>query len=99
MARFIRTAQRTIVSAAFASKTLPNGSQTRIAMAASLLQFKPYATCKTQKSPFKANILRILSNEIEYQRDCVPNFNFLKLFSLLRVSIHLQSKTDRERSG
>ncbi|XP_022731324.1 uncharacterized protein LOC111285915 isoform X2 [Durio zibethinus] len=70
MARFIRTAQRTIVSSA--SKTLSNGNQSRIATAASLIQFKRYATCKTHLSPFKTNILRILSNEIEYQHDYAP---------------------------
>ncbi|XVE71244.1 hypothetical protein DITRI_Ditri10aG0135100 [Diplodiscus trichospermus] len=72
MAAFIRTAQRTIVSAVSASKSLTNGSQSRITTAGSLLQFKPYATCKTQESPFKANILRILSNEIEYQHEYAP---------------------------
>ncbi|KAH1067284.1 hypothetical protein J1N35_032271 [Gossypium stocksii] len=69
-ARFIRTAQRAFVSAA--SKTLTNGSQSRIASASSLLQFNPYATSQTYKSPFTANIIRILSNEIEYQHDCAP---------------------------
>ncbi|XVF64429.1 hypothetical protein PTKIN_Ptkin09bG0168800 [Pterospermum kingtungense] len=72
----IRKAQRTIFSAAFASKTLTNGTQTRIAKAVSLPQFKPYTTCKTQKSPFTANILRILSNEIEYAPPHEPFTSF-----------------------
>ncbi|KAA3472789.1 Mitochondrial glycoprotein family protein [Gossypium australe] len=66
VARFIRTAQTAFVSAA--SKTLTNGSQSRIASASSLLQFNP----QTHKSPFTANIIRILSNEIEYQHDYAP---------------------------
>ncbi|MBA0770816.1 hypothetical protein Gotri_019391, partial [Gossypium trilobum] len=66
VARFIRTAQRAFVSAA--SKTLTNGSQSRIASASSLLQFNP----QTHKSPFTANIIRILSNEIEYQHEYAP---------------------------
>ncbi|KAE8731675.1 zinc finger protein 1-like [Hibiscus syriacus] len=66
MASFIRTAQRTFISAA--SKTLTNDSPSP----ASLLQFKTYATCKTHESPFTANIIRILSNEIEYQHDYAP---------------------------
>ncbi|KAA3489889.1 Mitochondrial glycoprotein family protein [Gossypium australe] len=70
MARFIPTAQRAFVSAA--SKTLSNGSQSRTASAYSLLQFHPYATSQTHKSPFTANIIRILSNEIEYQHDYAP---------------------------
>ncbi|MBA0658023.1 hypothetical protein Goklo_010266 [Gossypium klotzschianum] len=70
MARFIRTAQRAFVSAA--SKTLTNGSQSRIASASSLLQFNPYATSQTHKSPFTAKIIRILSNEIENQLDYAP---------------------------
>ncbi|XVE97357.1 hypothetical protein REPUB_Repub03eG0012700 [Reevesia pubescens] len=69
MARFIQTVQRTIISS---SKTLTNGCPSRISTAASHLQFKPYATSKTQNSPFKANILRILRNEIEYQHDYAP---------------------------
>ncbi|XVF89378.1 hypothetical protein PTKIN_Ptkin19aG0125500 [Pterospermum kingtungense] len=73
MAAFIRKAQRTIASATFASKTIASGTQTRLAKAFSLPQLKPYATTsKTQKSPFTANILRILSNEIEYQYECTP---------------------------
>ncbi|MBA0774243.1 hypothetical protein Gotri_009464 [Gossypium trilobum] len=91
MARFIRTAQRAFVSAA--SKTLTNGSQSRIASASSLLQFNPYATSQTHKSPFTAKIIRILSNEIENQLDYAPPI------SLLRVSIPLRSETDRERCG
>ncbi|KAB2027830.1 hypothetical protein ES319_D05G059400v1 [Gossypium barbadense] len=70
MARFIRTAQRAFVSAA--SKTLTNGSQSRIASASSLLQFNPYATSQTHKSPFTAKFIRILSNEIENQLDYAP---------------------------
>ncbi|MBA0859940.1 hypothetical protein Goshw_012230, partial [Gossypium schwendimanii] len=66
VARFIRTAQRAFVSAA--SKSLTNGSQSRIASASSPLQFNP----QTHKSPFTANIIRILSNEIEYQHDYAP---------------------------
>nr|KJB54949.1 hypothetical protein B456_009G061300 [Gossypium raimondii] len=62
--------QRAFVSAA--SKTLTNGSQSRIASASSLLQFNPYATSQTHKSPFTAKIIRILSNEIENQLDYAP---------------------------
>ncbi|XP_007011753.2 PREDICTED: uncharacterized protein At2g39795, mitochondrial isoform X1 [Theobroma cacao] len=69
MAGFIRTARRTILSA---SIPLTNGSGSRIATASSLLQYEPYATGTVHKSPFKANILRILSNEIEYQHDYAP---------------------------
>ncbi|OMO61623.1 Mitochondrial glycoprotein family protein [Corchorus capsularis] len=69
MSRFIRSAHRIFLSA---SRTLTNGCQPRIATANSLLHSKPNATCNTHKSPFTANILRILGNEIEYQLDYAP---------------------------
>ncbi|XVF35654.1 hypothetical protein REPUB_Repub18cG0164700 [Reevesia pubescens] len=78
MARFIRTAQK-------ASKTLTNGSQSRISTAASLQQFKSHATCKALKSPFKANILRIISYEIEYQHDYAPPHQSATSFNSLTV--------------
>ncbi|GMI92459.1 hypothetical protein like AT4G31930 [Hibiscus trionum] len=83
MARFIRSAQRTLISAA--SKTLTNSIQSRIPSSAPLLQFKTYATCKTQKSPFTANIIRILSNEIEYQHDYAPPHQPARSFNSFTV--------------
>ncbi|KAL4335072.1 hypothetical protein GQ457_07G037590 [Hibiscus cannabinus] len=83
MARFIRSAQRTFISAA--SKTVTNGGQSRIPSSASLLQFKTYATCETHKSPFTANIIRILRNEIEYQHDYAPPHQTAKSFNSFTV--------------
>lgn len=37
-----------------------------------LLQTRPYASGSVQKSPFEANIIRILTNEIQYQSDYAP---------------------------
>ncbi|XP_048227513.1 uncharacterized protein At2g39795, mitochondrial isoform X2 [Ricinus communis] len=61
MSRLIRFAQRTV-------KCYNHLNSHNL-----LFQSKPYTTAhKITKSPFEANILRILHNEIEYQSDYAP---------------------------
>lgn len=76
MAGLIRfAAQRTLFSSSSAtSKALINGlhRQSRNAISTFPFQSSPYSTETITKSPFEANILRILRNEIEYQIEYTP---------------------------
>ncbi|KAJ7958531.1 putative Mitochondrial glycoprotein family protein [Quillaja saponaria] len=82
MARLIRTAQRAMLSSPSCSiKTLTDGLPRRHrnfalrsteAILTTNLQTRPYVTETVSKSPFEANILRILRNEIEYHSEYAP---------------------------
>ncbi|KAH7574076.1 hypothetical protein JRO89_XS03G0248300 [Xanthoceras sorbifolium] len=85
MSRLIRYARRTILSSSsIFSKTqfhclqchLSHGGtpsvQSRNATLAFLFRSRPYSTGVITKSPFEANILRILRSEIDYQSDYAP---------------------------
>ncbi|KAG8656822.1 hypothetical protein MANES_03G010800v8 [Manihot esculenta] len=85
MSRLIRSAWRTLGSSSSSSTSdafLANGFkgynhfsshfQCRNSISSLLHQSRPYATHTNTKSPFEANILRILHNEIEYQVEYAP---------------------------
>lgn len=76
MAGLIRSAaQRTLFSSSSAiSKALANGLQRQSRNATSTFSFRssPYSSDTITKSPFEANILRILRNEIDYQIEYAP---------------------------
>ncbi|XP_031279536.1 uncharacterized protein At2g39795, mitochondrial isoform X1 [Pistacia vera] len=82
MARFfIQSARKTLLSSSTVSKTLIHGLQrhhgtpsiqSRNAPSTFLFQSRYYATDLITKSPFEANILRILRNEIDYQSEYAP---------------------------
>ncbi|GLU01261.1 hypothetical protein SLE2022_185740 [Rubroshorea leprosula] len=71
MARLIRTAQRILLCNS--SKSLLHGGVGSPAVAStSFVQSRSYASEVISKSPFEANILRILRNEIQYQSEYAP---------------------------
>ncbi|KAG6649680.1 uncharacterized protein At2g39795, mitochondrial [Carya illinoinensis] len=75
MARFIRTAQRTLCySSSWSKATHIHHLYLRslYAISPSLFQARPYASESATKSPFEVNILRILRTEIQYQSEYAP---------------------------
>jgi complement component 1 Q subcomponent-binding protein len=84
MARLIRTATRTLFSS-FSSST-SSLLQSRNAITSSFLfqSPRPYsAENKITKSPFEANILRIIDKEIDYQSEYAPPYQVLSIFKSL----------------
>ncbi|KAJ6862192.1 hypothetical protein NC652_039130 [Populus alba x Populus x berolinensis] len=91
MARLIRTATRTLFSS-FSSST-SSLLQTRNAITSSFLfqSPRPYsADNKITKSPFEANILRIIDKEIDYQSEYAPPY---------QPEMRFHSFTVEDRSG
>lgn len=78
---FIQSARKTLSSSSTFSKTLIHG-----ATSAFFFQSRPYATELMTKSPFVANILRILRTEIQYQSEYAPPLPVIIFFFSLLVS-------------
>lgn len=105
MARLIQTAQRKLLSSTYSSscsKTLVHGhqgynnrnslTQRRNAISSFFFQATRYTTDKITKSPYEANILRILHKEIEYQSEYAPPHQVCKTlvgFLFLGYLFHL----------